>query len=320
MNWRVPFCCILFGLINLLNASTGAARLSGVYTKRIATSLTLFNAVFLIGRLANLLMVPLLARLAEIARQTHGVQTLAFEYRLIIGSAGIGCLLAFFLIPTFVEIYKRGISGLERRNALPPVIFGLFDPRRSRPLFLVAVISALLGSAATIFLVRHGFLHFHNLGLSILEGIAVSIFLHFLLGTLFWIFHPAIFRPIWKIGTLAKLSEIPRDFLILNVFCQAFWVVGWISAVYAGAIHPQRDITSVSLSGIITGVSTVLFTFFVDPKAALATDQAAHGIRSEAQIRTIVFYLAFGSTVGTFISQILFLPASEIIASVAAHI
>src|SRR5579864_2165654 len=136
MNWRVPFCAVLFAVINLVMVSTGAARLAGVYTKRIATALTLFNTFILVSRMANLLMVPLIGRLADIARTSgtsahstsvmstvgataQGLHDLAIQYRLILGSATIGCLLATLLIPTFVEVFKRGIAAFERTNSLP---------------------------------------------------------------------------------------------------------------------------------------------------------------------------------------------------------
>lgn len=320
MNWRVPFCMVLFAIINLLTVSTGAARLAGVYTKRIATALTLFNTFVLISRMANLLMVPEIGRLADIARKTHTIGYLALEYRLILGSAAVGCLLAIFLIPTFVEIFKRGIEAFERRNSLPQVFLGLIDPRRSRALSFLCVFSAACTVALMFLAPRTGRLAGMETEALIGFGILFWLSLYILLALSSWLFHPDIFRrPRW-LGSHACLATIPNDFIILNVFVQGFWSVGWMAAVYAGAVDSQLAITSVSLSGIITGVATILLTVFVDPKAALITDQAAHGIRTEEQIATVVMYLILGNLAGTLLAQVLFTPAAWLIGFVASHI
>lgn len=320
MDWRVPFCCVLFAVINLLTVSTGAARLAGVYTKRIATALTLFNVFVLISRMANLLMVPEIGRLADIARKTHNLAQLEVEYRAILGSAAIGCLISIFLIPTFVEVFKRGIEAFERKNSLPQIFFGLMDPRRSRWLSFLALLSAGF-SAGALFLMRHAGKFTHSgIGSDTIAGLLSWIVIYVILASASWIFHPEIFRkPKW-LGSRACLATIPNDFLILNVFVQAFWSVGWMAAVYAGAVDSQLAITSVSLSGVITGISTILLTVFVDPKAALITDQAAHGIKTEEQISTVVMYLVLGSFIGTLLAQVLFQPAVWLITIVASHI
>jgi hypothetical protein len=322
MDWRVPFCCTLFALINLLTVSTGAARLAGVYTKRIATALTLFNTFILVSRMANLLMVPEIGRLADIARNQHTPGKLELQYRMILGSATLGCLAATLLIPTFVRIFEKGIAAFERTNSLPKIFFAIFDPRRSKKLLGIFLFSLLLGFAFPIF-----FLHadgkLAHLGMTgvLMPGLVFSFLIYFALASAYWIFHPTIFqKPSFMGVTLRSLKTIPNDFLILNIFVQAFWTVGWMSAVYAGALESKLAITAVSLSGIITGVSTIILTIFVDPKAALITDQAAHGIKTEEQIKAVVMFLVIGTVIGTLVAQILFKPASWLIVQVASHI
>lgn len=301
--------------------STGAARLAGVYTKRIATALTLFNTFILVSRMANLLMVPEIGKLADIARTTKDLHLLELEFRLILGSATIGCILATFLIPTFVDVFNRGISAFERTNSLPKVFFGLVDPRRSSLLAGLLVFSLVAGGGAGAWtskaLPDSAYRIWQMVGLSLLYGLSLYV----ILACISWIFHPEVFKkPSWMGVSLSSLSKIPKDFIWLNVFVQAFWTVGWMAAVYAGALESRLAITSVSLSGIITGVSTILLTVFVDPKAALITDQAAHGIKTEEQIKAVVVYLTLGSVFGTLFAQVLFTPAAWLITIVASHI
>ncbi len=321
MDWRVPFCCFLFAVINLLMVSTGAARLAGVYTKRIATALTLFNTFILVSRMANLLMVPLIGKLADMARTTNNTPLLETQFRLILGSATVGCLLATLLIPTFVEIFNRGIKAFERTNSLPRMFLGLLNPRRSQFLGTLFVVSMVTVPSAFMWAESKGLLGHHGPVLAAVEGIVFALGVYLVLGLSSWVFHPEIFRrPGWMGVTLKSLSTIPNDFIFLNVFVQAFWTVGWMSAVYAGALNSKVAITSVSLSGIITGVSTILLTVFVDPKAALITDQALHGIKTEEQVKAVVIFLTLGSVFGTMFAQILFTPAAWLIGLVASHI
>lgn len=321
MNWRVPFCCILFAVINLLTVSTGAARLAGVYTKRIATALTLFNTFILVSRMANLLMVPEIGRLADIARNTQTLGTLNLQYRAILASATIGTLFATLLIPTFVRIFERGIGAFERTNSLPAIFFGLMDPRRSRTLQAILLVSLGVGAGVPILGHVSGRMAAHSISGMAVRGGIFAIITYVVLASCSWIFHPEIFvRPSWMGVTLGSLKKIPNQFLVLNVLVQAFWTVGWMSAVYAGALESRLAITAVSLSGIVTGVSTIILTIFVDPVASLITDQAAHGIKTEEQIKAVVMFLVVGTVLGTLVAQLLFQPASWLIVQVAAHI
>lgn len=329
MNWRVPFCSVLFALINMLMVSTGAARLAGVYTKRIATALTLFNTFILVSRMANLAMVPEIGRLADIARAAKNVGMLAWQFRVILGSATLGCICATLLIPTFVEVFNRGIVAFEKKNSIPLLFFRLLDPRRSRLHRVFLVVSIMLGLGTGYLLNARSPLHlWHIVWLRmvlstslIVYCVVSSVLIYCAAALIYWLFRPEVFRPPGLMGvTWQSLDKIPKDFIILNVFVQAFWTVGWMAAVFAGATDSRLAITSVSLSGIITGVSTIILTVFVDPKAALITDQAAHGVRTIDEVKTVVIFLTVGSVVGTALAQVIFTPAAAIIAFVASHI
>lgn len=134
LDWRLPFCGAIFAFINMLTISSGAARMSGVLTKRVATGLTLYNLFVLISRLANLFLLPVIGNIVDLSVKTGTVGALGTQIRIIIGSGTVGSIIGAFLLPTFVVIFVKGISAFETTGSLPKVLFGLLDPRRSSQL------------------------------------------------------------------------------------------------------------------------------------------------------------------------------------------
>ena len=112
-------------------------------------------------------------------------------------------------------------------------------------------------------------------------------------------------------------ARLPKSFLVWNIIVLAFWVAGPLGAYYAGVLEPNYRLTAASLSGLITGVSTLTLTYIVDPTAALVTDQSAHGVRPESDVKAMVLYLVVTAILGTMVAQLLLVPAADII-SVAA--
>ena len=113
---------------------------------------------------------------------------------------------------------------------------------------------------------------------------------------------------------LFKLKQLPKHFLILNVFVTAFYTIGVLCALIAGALIPEFRATAINLSGIVNGMGTILMATMVDPVGARITDQVAHLERPKQDIYNVVFYLVLGRLLGTLIvAQLLLLPLSHII-------
>ena len=125
------------------------------------------------------------------------------------------------------------------------------------------------------------------------------------------------FRPPTPAMLRYSPAKIPKGFLIWNIVVLAFWVAGPLGAYYAGVLEPHFRLTAVSLSGAITGVSTIALTLIVDPGAALVTDQAAHGLRPESDVKAMILYLVITAIVGTIAAQLLLVPAADIISTIA---
>lgn len=114
-----------------------------------------------------------------------------------------------------------------------------------------------------------------------------------------------------------SISNIPKTFLIMNMFVTSIYTIGVLCSLYAGANLPHLRATAVQLSGIVNGIATILLTIIVDPEGARITDQAMHGKRPISDVKTVVVFLLFSRLLGTLIiAQLLFLPGSKYIMSV----
>ncbi|HTC29226.1 MAG TPA: DUF2837 family protein [Candidatus Acidoferrum sp.] len=117
-----------------------AARLAGVQTKRIATSISLFNLFMTAGRLANLFMVFFVGPLSDAAGRAVGKASdpsiagawqhnFELQLRLIILAGTAGMTVFALLLPMFTYLFRRGVHSFEARGSIPHALMRLFVPR-----------------------------------------------------------------------------------------------------------------------------------------------------------------------------------------------
>jgi hypothetical protein len=117
-----------------------AARLAGVQTKRIATSISLFNLFMTAGRLANLFMVFFVGPLSDgagraVTRASDPAVAAAWQHnfelqlRLIILAGTAGMVVFALLLPMFTYLFRRGVHSFEARGSIPHALARLFVPR-----------------------------------------------------------------------------------------------------------------------------------------------------------------------------------------------
>lgn len=107
---------------------TGAARLAGVRTKRVATGLTLFNLFATTSRMLNLVYAPLMGALIDISRRLGDAAGFERDLRVIIGAATVGAVVGGALTPSFAVLLQRGITSFERSGSLVRAISRLARP------------------------------------------------------------------------------------------------------------------------------------------------------------------------------------------------
>ncbi len=118
-----------------------AARLAGVQTKRIATSISLFNLFVTTGRLANLFVIFFMGPLSDAAGNAVGklahdptaaaVWQHVFEtqLRLIVLAGTVGMVVFALFLPMFTYLFRRGVHSFEVRGSVPHSLMRLLSPK-----------------------------------------------------------------------------------------------------------------------------------------------------------------------------------------------
>ncbi|SHM78085.1 Protein of unknown function [Caldanaerovirga acetigignens] len=117
------FAVIIFtATIHAIDTLSYSVRIAGIKTKRLAMALSLFNIIVLISRTANMIQAPLLGSMVDKAIAQGQVSLLLKGFRMIIFSATVGSIVGAAMIPSFVEIFSRGIIAFERAGSVPVLI------------------------------------------------------------------------------------------------------------------------------------------------------------------------------------------------------
>lgn len=114
--------------ITLLSCTTYAARVSAVKTGRVAMALAVYNLFFLVTRLSGQFYAPLLGAVAEHFKLLGQPEQMIYGFRCILAGASLGALVGLLLMPTFVEIYNRAVTQLEKRGTMHSVLLGCLHP------------------------------------------------------------------------------------------------------------------------------------------------------------------------------------------------
>ncbi|MHC9540177.1 MAG: DUF2837 family protein [Vulcanimicrobiota bacterium] len=122
MGGSMLFVVIIATLVTMKASTTVAARIAAVITTRVATSIAIYNFFFLITRLAQQVYAPIIGSLVDVAIKRKEFGLLEGQIRWVIVGCSIGAFLGFIFIPTFVEIYRKAINGMERFGSLPRLL------------------------------------------------------------------------------------------------------------------------------------------------------------------------------------------------------
>jgi hypothetical protein len=117
-----------------------------------------------------------------------------------------------------------------------------------------------------------------------------------------------------------SIRDVPAKLLIANVLVTGIYAIGVVASYYASILRPEFARTALSASGLVNGIATISFALIVDPTSAFIVDQAVKGERTLGQVKSMVFYLALTSVLGTLLSQLLLYPAAWFIGSAAKFV
>jgi len=110
-------------------------------------------------------------------------------------------------------------------------------------------------------------------------------------------------------------KALPVKLLFFNVVVTAVYAIGVPASYYASVLDLNARTTATGLSGLVNGIGTIAFSFFVDPTTAYITDQAVKGERPIDDVRAMVFWLAVTAIAGWILSQLLLVPGAHFIAA-----
>jgi hypothetical protein len=268
-SWQLVAALILNTFIQCLLIGAYAARMAGVLSGRVATSISLFNLFVTVSRMAALIYSPMLGSLSDHAAATaHVNRSLAlanFEWQLraVVFAGTIGAAVGVALLPAFVDLFLRGIASFERTRSVPKALLRLLAPRT-------------VGSVFRAFRLPS----------------------HFSLRRF-------------------SLRTIPKDLLIFNVLVTAVYAIGTVAATYASVLNPGASRTALLSTGLVMGIATISYTLVVDPGSAYIVDQAVKGERSIAEVKSLVVWLSVTAITGMLLSQLLIVPAAEVVSAIA---
>ena len=97
---------------------------------------------------------------------------------------------------------------------------------------------------------------------------------------------------------IGQLAGIPVGFLLFNIFATAVWTIGALSAVYCSGAKPEFSSTALLLSGLVNSFAAIAFSVWVDPQAAIITDDVVHKRRAPEQVYAAAVHLGLGNFIG----------------------
>jgi len=137
-SWQLALAIVLNAFLQAVQVGAYAARIAGVKTGRIGTSISLFSLFVTASRFANMFYAPMLGTISDRAGHlvtASGVVVAAevtqFEWqvRLIVFAGTFGTIIGALFLPAFVYLFVRGVASFERSGSIPRALLRLFDPR-----------------------------------------------------------------------------------------------------------------------------------------------------------------------------------------------
>lgn len=131
-SWQLVVAISLNFFVNTILIGAYAARMAGAASGRVATSMSFYNLITMVSRLAAFFYTPMLGALSDRAAQGAAFGApLQFQWQLrtIVFAGAIGAALGTLLLPVFAQWFGRGIRAFERSGSLPRVAARMLVPR-----------------------------------------------------------------------------------------------------------------------------------------------------------------------------------------------
>ena len=106
--------------MSIIDTLAYSVRTAGVFTRRLATSIALFNAIVIVSRLSNMFQAPIIGHFPDsVAHGEYGIQDVLMALRVDLGFVILGVLIGAFLTPSLIAVFQRGIVVMGEKGTLP---------------------------------------------------------------------------------------------------------------------------------------------------------------------------------------------------------
>lgn len=129
MDANLLLICFLTIVIHVVGTLAYAVRISGVRTRRIALSFSLFNILALISRTSNSFQGPFLAKRIEsrLMAAAPFTSSMLADFRWLLAAATIATIAGALLIPTFQRLFSSAVLHFHASRSMPRLIAKAFS-------------------------------------------------------------------------------------------------------------------------------------------------------------------------------------------------
>lgn len=131
---------------------------------------------------------------------------------------------------------------------------------------------------------------------------------------------PKIFRKggfaIPSINNLKGLLDfegIPIKIFVVNIISESFTYIAVYACLYAGIMHPEVRMTSLSMVAVFQGLTALLSNLFVEVKLGLITDETANKKIPQAKFRKIIIFYLLSRLVATILAQFMLISSADLV-------
>ena len=119
------FICSLTLIIHFIGIIRLSARIVGTRTKKLGSSISLFNLLIIVSSFAQTLQAPLLSKSIEISINS-GLIPGVVNFRIILLFATIGTVLGAISLPTIHRFMAKGVDMMYEKGSIFQVILHSF--------------------------------------------------------------------------------------------------------------------------------------------------------------------------------------------------
>lgn len=121
MSYNLVLIIVLTFIVQYILIASLSVRIVSIRTKKISTSNSLFNLIFLIAQFATTIQIPLLTKYVE-KTILSGTAPDNLVFRMIIFSSTIGAICGAISIPTIHRFMERGVDSLYNNNSIFKIV------------------------------------------------------------------------------------------------------------------------------------------------------------------------------------------------------